>query len=389
MKHIVHVSNDFDPLSSGINTHLQNLLPALYAQNFKVTLLVPTVSDRAPLEIYSDTNYTAFHCIRVTYTDHKNQLLKLFNLTKAVKKGLEWIAQHRGKPDLIHQHDNRATRFGATYYAKKSAVPVVWTNHSSKFFRKSDLSARLLTCIPGIYPDGLIVVHKMLAARFRDFFDDCPLSYIPNGVNPDHFQPGSFSPETETVVLFPQRMIPQKGAMQLAKAAKLLTETTDAPNFKFWFAGSEEDSNRDSGIIREVKHLLATAEKRGAVQFLGNPSYDEMPEFYRHADIVVLPFAMGTESLSVYEAWASGTPVLSIRLKETNSYVREKENCMLVDRAAPKVLADAIHELALNIDLRNRLAENGLEIARNHCRWMYRAEETATFYRKIINYGME
>ena len=389
MVHIVHVSNDFAPLSSGINTHLQNLLPALSTQNFKITLLVPTASDGSPLEIHADANYANVGCIRVSYTENSNPFFKLFALNKAVKKGLEWIDLNLGKPDLIHQHDNRATRIGATHYARKNKIPVVWTNHSSAFFKKSDLSARLLAYVPGIRPDGVVVVHRRLVDRFREFFDGCPVSYIPNGVNTDHFRPGSSHSTKETVILFPQRMIPQKGAIELAKAAGLLIENPDAANLQFWFAGSGWDSNRDSDIIRRVKDLLAPAAAQDRVRFLGNPSYSEMPEFYRKADIVVLPFKMGTESLSVYEAWASGTPVISLRLKETNNYIREGENCILMDSANPNDLADAIQNLAIDFDRRNSLAKHGLEMARNHCTWSHRAEETGRFYRDILNNGKE
>ncbi len=114
-----------------------------------------------------------------------------------------------------------------------------------------------------------------------------------------------------------------------------------------------------------------------------------MPKFYRQADIVVLPFKMGTESLSVFEAWASATPVISLRLEETNKFILEGENCILVDNSDPQLLTHTIRDLAVDLELRDHLAESGLRTARDHCGWNHRAEKTAEFYREILNAGHE
>lgn len=386
MKHIVHVSNDFYPISSGINTHLQNLLPEISKQGFKVTLLVPTASNKENREsVYVDSSWEHFTCIRVNYTANTNLLSKLYSLTKATRSGLKWIEEQIGGIDFIHQHDNRATRIGATYYARNKDIPVIWTNHSSVFFHGDDWSARMLTYIPGIRPDGVIVVHRTLLEKVGNFFKDSEVRYIPNGANLKHFQPGKRFSNKETVILFPQRMIPQKGVEVLAKAVKVVLQSQGGFEFKFLFAGSGNASNRDSGVIKRVKELLDVDVKKGSVEFLGNPTYKVMPAFYRNADIIVLPLQVETENISVFEAWASATPLITTKKVEKNGYMNHEENCIVVPDQDPEKLSEAIIRLAENHQLRQTLAANGRELVRKRFRWFHAAEMTAEFYREVLN----
>lgn len=386
MKHVVHVSNDFAPMSAGINTHLQNLLPEISKQGFKVTLLVPTASKNEKREsVFVDSSWEHFTCVRASYTANKNLISKLYTLTKATRSGLQWIEERIGDIDFIHQHDNRATRIGATYYARDNDIPVIWTNHSSEFFRSVDFSARMITYIPGIRPDGVVVVHRTLLEEVDNFFKDSEVQYIPNGANLKHFQPGKRFSKKEAVILFPQRMIPQKGVEVLAKAAKILLQTQDKIEFTFWFAGSGEGSNRDSGVIKRVKELLDLGVKKGNVQFLGNPTYEEMPAFYSKADIVVLPLQVETENISVFEAWASGTPLITTERVEKNGYMMHNENCLVVPDQDPEKLSEAIIRLAEDLQLRQTLAANGRELIQNRFRWFHAAEKTAEFYREVLN----
>ncbi|MCG2591050.1 glycosyltransferase family 4 protein [Rhodohalobacter sulfatireducens] len=385
MKHVVHVSNDFYPLSSGINTHLQNLLPELTKQGFKVTLLVPTASnDKKREDIFVDSSREHFTCVRVKYPAGTNLISKLYSLTKSTRSGLQWIKEQIGEIEIIHQHDNRATRIGATYYARDKDIPVIWTNHSSGFFRSEDLSARMITYIPGIRPDAVIVVHRMLLEPNRSFFNDSEVRYIPNGVNLKHFQPGKRFSKKELVILFPQRMIPQKGVEVLAKAAKVLLQHQDGLEFKFLFAGSGDASNRDSGVIKRVKELLNEDVEKENVQFLGNPTYKEMPAFYSEADIVVLPLQVETENISVFEAWATGTPLITTKQVEKNGYMVHNENCLVVPDQDPEKLSEAIIRLAGDLQLRQTLSANGRELVQNQFRWFHAAEKTADFYREVL-----
>jgi glycosyltransferase involved in cell wall biosynthesis len=383
MMHVTHVSNDFEPLSGGIATHLRNLLPAQAKNGIKPTLLVPYSTIESERQISVDDRYEPFYVVRAPYLKARTPINKMIRLTQATREGLEWIEKEFGRPDLIHQHDNRATRIGTTLHAHKREVPLIWTNHSSRFFGKENLSGRMLTAIPGIRPDGLVVVHRMMQKPFEESWE-CPVSYIPNGVDTEFFTPSGKSEKSFTTVLFPQRMIPGKGAELLAEAAAILLTGKEATSFQFRFAGSGEESNRDAETIQRVKKRLSAWAEGDAVQFLGNLTYDEMPAEYQRADVVVLPFKTGTESLSLYEAWAAGTPVITFRLEISNDLPVHGENCILMDETDPKDLVTAIRKLVKDRRSAKRITENALKTVRSKCSWNQRAIQMKEFYKEII-----
>lgn len=387
MKHIVHVSNDFEPISGGVNTHLKNLLQCLGENSFKVTLLVPTASNakRADITVCKEGGTTSFRVVRSPYQQTDVSPLKWVRLTGATEAGLHWIREHIGEIDLVHQHDRRATRQGATSFASKENIPVIWTNHSPDYFGKNGWMTRTISKIQNQTPDGVIAVHRSMAELLRrSEFSDIPVRYIPNGVNTNHFMPDGNCETAKTVVLFPQRLIPSKGPEILAKAAYRILHNYQNKDLSFWFAGSEIASNRDKQSIRKVKEILNDFTDTDAVRFLDNPSYEEMPWYYSCADIVVLPLQVETENLSVFEAWSSGVPLITTYQVEKNGYMIDEENCLIVPDKDVRELAETILRLLLDKNLRDKLAKNGRTLVENHFRWADAAVKTAQFYDEIL-----
>lgn len=386
MKHIVHVSNDFEPLSSGINTHLKNLLACLSQHDLQITLLVPTGLDSFKDEIVCEET-SHFKIIRFNYKKTENRLLKLIYLTRSTMSGLQWIKEKIGSIDLIHQHDQRATRLGATNFSRSLKIPIIWTNHSADYFGKRELIARWLPKMTNQKPDGIIAVHRTMADLFqKSRYSDLPIRYVPNGVDTMHFSfKKTHSECEEIVVLYPQRMVPMKGAPILAKAAVQLLKEKRHRHYSFWFAGSGLSSNREKNTIEQVKELLMKYHDVNRVKYLGNPSYEEMSEYYNQADIVVLPLRVETENISVFEAWASGTPLITTQQVEKNGYMKHEENCLIVPDKDTMKLAVAIARLASDVKLRQTLAENGRKLVEDRFTWCHAAEKTAAFYREILN----
>ena len=387
MKHIVHVSNDFAPMSAGINTHLQSLLPEITKQGFQVTLLVPTASNDEKIEdIYEDNSWEHFTCVRANYPGSTNVISKLLYLTKSTKAGLRWIEKEIGRIDLIHQHDQRATRLGASHYAKKNNVSVIWTNHSPDYFGNSELFTRLIPKFFRLRPDGLIAVHRSMAELFWDSeYSDLPVQYISNGVDTNKFRTSSKDRKSsDFVILFPQRLVPMKGPSVLAKAVTLICRKNDNTNFSIWFAGDKLPLNRDNNTTKKVKTILNSSSEEYSVKFLGNPQYQQMPSYYRQADIVVLPLQVETENISIFEAWASGTPLITTKQVEKNGYMVHEENCLIVPNNDPHKMADAILRLSKDLELRQKLAANGREWVQNRFRWSQVAEKTSEFYREVF-----
>lgn len=386
--HIVHISNDYDPVTGGINTHLKNISAALSEQGFRITLLIPTASGKQTTGItktvIKETDPVTL--VRSFHRESHFKGLKLYYLTKAVRNGLNWIRNHIGEIDLIHQHDRRATRLGAALWAARNDIPMICTHHSATYFQKSERLMMTLLKVLNRKPDGWITVHRPMADRLESSVpSDTPVRYIPNGVNPEHFTVGVKPVNGTQVVLFPQRIIPEKGADILAEAARTILSDYPHTNLSFWFAGSENRSNRSEESIAQVKEILGDFIDTPAVRFLGDPTYEEMSGYYREADMVVLSLQVETENISVFEAWASGTPLITTQQLEKNGYVQHEENCLTVPMRNAQSLSEAIIRLSADQKLRERLIKNGKKLAENRFTWEIAAQKTARLYREILN----
>jgi glycosyltransferase involved in cell wall biosynthesis len=96
------------------------------------------------------------------------------------------------------------------------------------------------------------------------------------------------------------------------------------------------------------------------VRFLGNVSEPELHDWYRAADLFVLPtLAYEGFGMATAEALASGTPVVGTSAGATPELLRPLEPRLIADSSEPKVLAAAI-AAALDLsgpELRRRCRE--------------------------------
>jgi phosphatidylinositol alpha-1,6-mannosyltransferase len=113
----------------------------------------------------------------------------------------------------------------------------------------------------------------------------------------------------------------------------------------------------------------ARARARGAgdrVRFLGHASRDELPLFYRAADLFVMPSVERPEQDDVegfgivfLEASASGLPVLAARSGGVPEAVEDGVGGILVPPGDRAALAEAWRRLAADADTRRALGEGG------------------------------
>jgi rhamnosyl/mannosyltransferase len=102
------------------------------------------------------------------------------------------------------------------------------------------------------------------------------------------------------------------------------------------------------------------------VVFLGHVPDEDLPAYYRAADVFVLPSSERSEAfgLVLVEALASGLPVISTELGTGTSYVnRHGESGLVVPPRDPGALSEAANVLLADHSLRARLARGAHERA--------------------------
>jgi Glycosyltransferase len=99
--------------------------------------------------------------------------------------------------------------------------------------------------------------------------------------------------------------------------------------------------------------------------FFESPSDDKLAELYSSSDLFVFASHIEGYGLPPLEAMACGTPVVTTDCRGVRDFVVDGENAILVPPKEPEVLAESILKAYNDVDLTEKLKENGLETAKN------------------------
>ncbi|HVT79420.1 MAG TPA: glycosyltransferase family 4 protein [Phycisphaerae bacterium] len=155
------------------------------------------------------------------------------------------------------------------------------------------------------------------------------IAILPNGFNPDEFNPARRSAERDVVrgelgyksddrvLLFVANELERKGFFPLTEAFAALKE----PHVKLLVVGRVSLDSHQS--------LLGRLGVQGQVKCVG-PSAD-VGRYFAAADLFVLPTYYEAWGLVIVEALASGIPVLTSRLAGAAAAVREPANGLLLE----------------------------------------------------------
>jgi len=127
-------------------------------------------------------------------------------------------------------------------------------------------------------------------------------------------------------------------------------------------------------------HALAGGRVRFVERFVTDP---EIPEYFRRADLVVLPYREIDQSGVLYTALAFGKPLV---LSAVGGFVEVAEQhgaARLVPPGDEEALAAAINELLRDDAARAELADAAARAAAGPYSWDAIAQRTLTLYREL------
>jgi phosphatidylinositol alpha-mannosyltransferase len=119
------------------------------------------------------------------------------------------------------------------------------------------------------------------------------------------------------------------------------------------------------------------------IHFMESPSDDELPRYYRTADIFCTP-ALGHESQGyvILEAMAGGAPVVASNIEGYSSVVTHGVNGLLVRPKDPAALATTLTELVRNERQRRELAVGGRARV-EHYSWPRVTQQVLSYYERL------
>src|SRR5262249_15430802 len=137
-----------------------------------------------------------------------------------------------------------------------------------------------------------------------------------------------------TRVLFVGRLEERKGIQYLIDAVPQIT--AKHKNVEFVIIG--DDTKNAKGQKSELQKLKATIERDGTgsfIQFINRVPLDDLPGYYRSADICVVPSVYDNSPYTCLEAMSCGRPVVGTAGGGTKEYLSHDESGIIVEPKDP------------------------------------------------------
>lgn len=287
----------------------------------------------------------------------------------------------RGKFDLVHV--NGSYQFKTAIAARLAGIPAIW--HLNDTMMNAGVK-KLFPWVARYCVDGFIVAGQ----RVRDYYlagsglEDRPCLEIHAPVDTDQFTPADHEPQRMAAqpltIVTVSGLNPTKGLEYFVEMA--IRVHRKLSNVRFLVAGAELSSHRKySAQIRQ--RVADSGMPPGTVKFLG--LVDEVPALLRRADICVFTSISEASPTSIWEALASGKPVVTTDVGSVNAYIRDGVSGYVVPVGDVEKLADRVLMLAASNEMRAAIGAAARGVAVERLDLKAAASKHAAIYGRILN----
>ena len=290
--------------------------------------------------------------------------LKKFWRTAAQLRRLRKFLR-REKIDVLHSHFLGVNAwYGALARFHPAVITVMGGDILGDDWKPgSDIRERWLTPYALRNADLITCWSYNLIAIVRRFTrPDVPIEVVHGGVDLERFSPGPkpqylldrlHLPQNGRVILSPRLMRPLYNLDKIAAGAEAVCNAVPEAYFVFAVLPVATDEAYEA----RVREILSRGFAKNRVRFVGAIAHDEMPDFYRLADVTVsIPSSDGTP-MSVLESMACGTPVLVSRIPNYDAhYIEDQKTVLMVDQRYSGPVATALIKLLQDRMFAERIA---------------------------------
>jgi phosphatidylinositol alpha-mannosyltransferase len=275
-----------------------------------------------------------------------------------------------GGYDVVHVQEPNVPVI-SWFAAEAARVPTVGTFHSySTSWIPNSIAANVMGA-RRIYSklNARIAVSEAAEWTARRYYGG-RYRIVPNGVDLSAARPGSDRPHERLEILFIGRAEGRKGLPVLLRAFEALRG-----------AGVDARLTVAGATREEVAPLLLETE---GVEVAGRVSEAEKWRLLGEADLLCAP-SLGGESFGMVltEAFASSTPVVASRIAGYRDVVRSRQDGLLVPPGDAVELGEALRDLALDPERRQRMARSARERAERFS-WTQVTREVTEVYEDAI-----
>jgi D-inositol-3-phosphate glycosyltransferase len=304
--------------------------------------------------------------------------------------------------DVIHSHYWISGKV-AMPAAKELGIPLVHTMHTMARVKNLNL-AEGETPEPMIRVQGetqvvaaanaLIANTDAEGASLVSLYDACPdtVHVVSPGVDLYTFTAGESRsaarietgmPEDALVVSFVGRIQPHKGPEVLIRATSELVKHSPLLRHKLIVNVVGGASGANTEEVDRLKELSSWLGIDDVVRFSPPVPRKDLPQWYRAADLVIVPSYSESFGLVALEAQACGTPVVATAVGGLRTAVADGISGVLVDGHDPKAWSSVISRLLQEPQRRILLSMGAIEHA-SHFGWDVTARGTLDIYDLVI-----
>ena len=304
--------------------------------------------------------------------------------------------------DAIHSHYWISGKV-AMPAAKELGIPLVHTMHTMARVKNLNL-AEGETPEPMIRVQGetqvvaaaqaLVANTDAEAASLVSLYDACPdiVHVVSPGVDLYTFTPGQGRsaarsvvdlPHNSLVVTFVGRIQPHKGPEVLIRATSELVKHSPLLRHKLIVNIIGGASGANTEEVDRLKELATWLGIDDVVRFAPPAPRADLANWYRAADLVIVPSYSESFGLVALEAQACGTPVVATAVGGLRTAVADGISGVLVDGHDPKAWSSVISRLLQEPQRRVLLSMGAIEHA-SHFGWDATARGTLDIYDQVI-----
>ena len=304
--------------------------------------------------------------------------------------------------DLIHSHYWISGKV-AMPVAKELDIPLVHTMHTMARVKNLNLAEgevpEPMIRVQGetqvvAAADSLIANTDAEAASLVSLYEACPdnVSVVSPGVNLKVFTAGSGKaaarefvglPADAHIVTFVGRIQPHKGPEVLIRAIAEMVHHSPhlRPKLVTNIIGGASGANQSE--VERLKELVTWLGIDDVVRFAPPVLREDLPQWYRAADLVCVPSYSESFGLVALEAQACGTPVIATAVGGLRTAVADGISGVLVDGHDPRAWSSVIARLLQEPQRRVLLSMGAIEHA-SHFGWDATARGTLDIYDQVI-----
>lgn len=385
------------PSAGGMNIYVRELAHELAQRGARVDIFTrqDTISTPEQTVIEPGVTVVALPCGPFGEVDKLSLVPHLPAFAASVD---DWMRRNHRTYDLIHAHYWLSGVVGDSLRCRWD-VPLLMTFHTlgqsknivARSEAENEASQRILGERRLMHSvDAVMAFNPQEKAEMMWYYraEAGKVCIVPAGINTQLFSPGDHRDareqlglaRTEPIILFVGRIDPIKGIDVLVDAlCGLRSELwqTSPPRLLLVGGGTGE---RAYDVLVKRAHDFGIA---NLITFVGSVAHNDLPTYYRAANVVAVPSFYESFGLVAVEAMACGTPVVASRAGGLAYTIDDGETGFLVPHDDPAALAAKLRLILTDDALRESLGAQAA-VAAARFSWTTIASRVVHIYDRLI-----